>query len=308
MPALRRYRRARRVVRRRRLPMRRSFRYRRFHNFRRFGARRGRKLALRRSGNNVRYTAKNNLNVFMTWPVAPDTSKVRVTNTPVVLTLARIVYSNRQWARNIQDYQWIKFNYVAVKVTDVCHVGHDYPATYGEPKQYISTGVSSIAGKIPVNCNWDLEQDFTFEAGHEGSIDPEAFAQHPGTKQIRPDSKRPVTFLWRIPTAWRQFISTDIVKNSPEIDTSLGAFFQDVMSVKNIRAPITFFLSIPNFWSSLLPSVPDPGAAIKTYVRLNVYLGCTFRGRRLMNRGQDFTIDTCLPEVIPSDAESPVVD
>lgn len=168
--ALRRYRRA--GYRRRRLAVRKPVRrYRRaMYRRRRFRRRLPlRRLALRRAGNLVRFTAKNNVNVFLVWPAdssatIPD-SYLPVTSTSVGIGVQGILGGNRQFKRNLLDYRFIKFNYIAVKVTDVCHMGFTVPSQLGPTGSYISLGTTAIDGKIPVNVNWDVDQDFTFTKG-----------------------------------------------------------------------------------------------------------------------------------------------
>lgn len=197
--------------------------------------------------------------------------------------------------------QYIRFNYIAFKVTDVAHIPYSTPYIYGtDPNQHVlSIGVNDVCGKIPVNVNWDLEQDFTFTKGHEGVVDPEGFAQHPGTKQMRPTDKKPISFVYRVPKPWKQFISTDIVKNSTKIDLKFADFMADVTGIKNIRAPGSVWFSVPEFWGKLLPTFGTQGnetADVRTYIRGNAYLGVTFRGRRLMDDGT-CTVTTCNSEV-----------
>lgn len=251
--------------------------------------------ALRTAGNHVKYTVRNNVNLFLVWPGPKPPSQdpnLPITSTNFRLSVKAIAHANRQFDRNLRDYAWVKFNYIAVKVTDVCHVGHDIVSQWGASpnQQYVASGVNGFLGSVPVNVNWDVEQDFAFLAGHEGVVDPEGFAQHPGTKTIRPYDKRKPSFVWRFPQTFRNFYSTDAVKNSPNLDQDLDTFIQGLSGNTSIRTPTKFWLSVPNFWTTLLPYTDGaPGTAVKTYVRLMVYMGVTFRGRRLMDDG------TCTP-------------
>lgn len=293
--------RTRRFARKPRYTRRRYTGYRRFKPFR-YGRKQS---ALRRAGNYVKYTARNNVNGIMIWPIADTPAKAGspVTSTQYVLAIRNILSGNRQFDRNLRDYAWIKFNYVAVKVTDLCHIPYDQilVRTDVQPNVILSVGVNALCGTVPINVNWDVEQDFEFTSGKEGVVDPEGFAQHPGTKQFRPGQKHPVSFVWKFPKPWRQFIKTDTVKNDMAVDSFIADSMASWTGIKNIRAPRRFWISIPQFWGNLFPSNTDTGVAIRTYTRLMVYLGVTFRGRRLMDDG------TCGPTscgfTVPVDME-----
>lgn len=301
---VRRYRRAA-VRSRRRVPYSRgSTRVRYLRRRRRVFRRRPiRQRAMRRAGNLVRYTAKNNVNLIMYWPTgdeAPEPPGITPVSpgTTIGLSVAKILSGNRQFDRNIRDYQYIKFNYMAVKVTDVAHVAYQVPyqLNVGDTQYLVPLGVTDICGKIPLNVNWDLEQDFTFVKGREGVVDAEGFAQHPGTKQVRPTDRKAVSFVYKVPKPWRQFVHTDNVKNSGSIDGKFSDFMADVTGIKNIRAPYLFFISIPNWWTTLFPNeVSSKQTTIRSYCRLNVYIGVTFRGRRLMDDGT-CSVGTCSAE------------
>lgn len=297
---------------RRRVPyQRRSTRIGYLHRRRRVFRRRPiRQRAMRKAGNLVRYTAKNNVNLLFYWPSSDDApalpgkiSPVSPTST-IGLSVAKILFGNRQFDRNIRDYQYIKFNYIAVKVTDLAHIPYQtlQQVQIGDQQFVAPLGVSDICGRIPINLNWDLEQDFTFEKGKEGVVDADGFAQHPGTKQLRPTDRKPVSFVYRVPKPWKQFVHTDNVKNSTQIDGKFADFMADVTGIKNIRAPYLFFLSIPNFWSTFFPNDSTTKTVnVKTYCRVNVYLGVTFRGRRLMDDGTCTAGSCSFSEVINGD-------
>lgn len=102
---------------------------------------------------------------------------------------------------------------------------------------------------------------------------------------MRSTDKKPVSFVWRFPDVWRTFIATDTVRKSPRFNGPVGEFMADCTNYKNIRAPSKLWMSVPNFWGHLLPyqSSPDNTSTVRTYVRLNIYIGATFRGRRIMD-------------------------
>ncbi|GFT84778.1 hypothetical protein TNCV_2767721 [Trichonephila clavipes] len=68
--------------------------------------------------------------------------------TLVPITINGIIHANRQFFRNLQDYAYVKFNYIAFKVTDVCHIEHDNVAEYdtGANPQYVSIGINGFLG------------------------------------------------------------------------------------------------------------------------------------------------------------------
>ncbi|GIY60227.1 putative capsid protein [Caerostris darwini] len=258
-------------------------RYRKPYSYRRGPIRR---RVLQQAGNVVKYTCKNNVNTLCVYPVANTHLSVPpITWTKVPLSINGLAHANRQFFRNMQDYAYVKFNYIAVKITDACHIGVQVPGQYGTLPEYITAGVTSLLGSIPVNINWDVEQDFSNILTAEGGVDPEGFAQHPGTKTMRPGQRKPLSFVWKFPSNYRHFLSTDKVKNASGLDSDISTFMQNTMGVYYVRAPANMFYSIPNWWSTLLPSVDNPGAALRTYIRAYYYLGVTFRGRRLMDGG-----------------------
>lgn len=248
---------------------------------------------MRRAGNIVRFTVKNNVNTLCKWPT-DDSSGVPITSTRVPITLNGLIHSNRQFDRNIRDYAYIRFNYIAFKVTDVAHIGVSTLATVpgSDPPAYLTPGVQAFLGSIPVNVNWDVEQDFSFTKGTEGVVDPEGFAAHPGTKQIRPGQKRPISFVWHFPSSFRVWLKTDNVKNASSLSSPISTFMQNVAGLFSLRAPGNVWYSVPKFWGDMLPAVTGTGAAVRTYIRSNYYLGVSFRGRRLMDDGT-CSIGTC---------------
>lgn len=252
-------------------------------------------VALQKSDNLRRFTAKNNFNFLLVWNL-PTVSANNYTATDLFIN--SIISGNRQFDRNMRDYVWMKFNYIAVKTTAVAHISHDVPVNIGTTADpnYQPFGVNDICGDIEVDVNWDLEQDFKWASG-EGSINNEGFAQYPGTKHIKPGQKKPVTFLYRVPTVWRQFISTDIVKNKIVNSDTIGSLMEKVIGIYNLRHPKKIYWAIPEFWGNtgFLPA-NLANVAVKTYVRGYVYLGVTFRGRRIMDDGS-CTITSCSADV-----------
>ncbi|GFS63652.1 hypothetical protein TNCV_1962061 [Trichonephila clavipes] len=165
------------------------YRYRK-HSYRRGPVRR---RAMTMAGNCVKFTTKNNVNTFIMWPQDTLADKVpQISWTVIPLSIDGLVHSNRQFLRNLTDYVHIKFNYIAFKVTDVCHIGHDIVEQMGSggSPQYIAPGVNAFLGTVPLNVNWDVEQDFSNIHGQKGNVDLEGFAQHPSTKTIRPGDKK----------------------------------------------------------------------------------------------------------------------
>ncbi|GFS63651.1 putative capsid protein [Trichonephila clavipes] len=239
------------------------------------------------AGNCVKFTTKNNVNTFIMWPQDTLADKVpQISWTVIPLSIDGLVHSNRQFLRNLTDYVHIKFNYIAFKVTDVCQIGHDIVEQMGSggSPQYIAPGVNAFLGTVPLNVNWDVEQDFSNIHGQKGNVDPEGFAQHPSTKTIRPGDKKKPSFVWRFPRSFRQFYETNQVTTAIS-QTSITDFMQGLSGLKNLRAPSEIIYSIPKFYDKTMPWVSNPGTAIKTYVRCDVYMGCTFRGRRFMDDG-----------------------
>ncbi|GFU64947.1 hypothetical protein TNCV_3977441 [Trichonephila clavipes] len=120
----------------------------------------------------------------------------------------------------------------------------------GGSPQYIAPGVNAFLGTVPLNVNWDVEQDFSNIHGQKGNVDPEGFAQHPSTKTIRPGDKKKPSFVWRFPRSFRQFYETNQVTTAIS-QTSITDFMQGLSGLKNLRAPSEIIYSIPKFMTRL---------------------------------------------------------
>lgn len=244
-----------------------------------------RRTALQNKDNTRKYLTKNAVHIIMRWPIKSNQEPTPpITDTEVKLTIENIVHGNRQFDRNMRDYAWIKFNYIAFKVTDVAHIGYQTVQSIGTPPTLLPLGITGFMGTVPIAINWDVEQDFSFLKGHEGVVDQEGFQQAPGTILFKPGQKKHPSKVWHFPSSFRQFFSTDIVKNNTDLAGYIEDFIENMTGVKGMRCPKNIFINMPSWYSTLFPSDAN-NAAIKTMVRLDVYMSCTFRGRRTMDDG-----------------------
>lgn len=243
----------------------------------------------------VRYTSKCFNSFGLNWfigasTVAASDNYNRYTRT---LTLNAFITGNRQFFQNVKDYSFIKFNYFAVKIHDLLYIGFDRSYTGGSggnPMPY-SQGVNSLsADRYPMYFAWDADEKFTFDTDSKTAvtITPTELVQYQGSKQLRPSSKTPISFLWRVPGPWRQFYST---RAMPDYNQYFGGFFQSLSGVKNLRYPSQLMGTHPNWYEKALP---DDGktANIYTEVGMTCYMGVTFKGRKTMGA----TVESFSPE------------
>lgn len=286
--AFRRYvRRPRRVFRKRR-----GTTYRRPAYRRRYATRRPvRRRALARVQNFVKFTAKVYRPYALRWEVdTPESGSIgSAIKWKVPLVPALFMSQNAQFLRNLNDYHWVKFNYIAVKIHELSYVGFQTPAS--NEQVTIPLGVTSHqADKYPMYFCWDIEEAIGFGSGTaEVNIGPEALSQYQGTKKFTPTSKRPVTFVYRFPQPWRQFFGTYNVRALSNTKV-WHAYMQDLSGVSNLRCPSVLLGTHANWWGNSLPN-NDVSANLVTQIGVTYYLGVTFRGRKIM----DSTVPASMP-------------
>lgn len=244
-----------------------------------------RRRALARVQNLVKFTSKGYSTYGMAWPVADSSAP---SNSNYLTWDSRfdvgnfIPVTNFQFYRNLQDYQWVKFNYFAIKIHELLYVGISSNGN----------GVTAIQGnKYPMYFCWDVEQEMSWPGDSSGSryvVSPQALTQYEGTKNIQPSSKRPISFVWKVPMVWRQFLSTDMVNSALRSDPTptVSSFFEDLTNIKNLRVPSKLLGTHANWWQ--FAALPTESSSIgdivtmRTQIGLTFYCGATFRGRRIM--------------------------
>lgn len=197
------------------------------------------------------------------------------------LSMNAFTTGNYQYFRNLQDYQYVKYNYFAIKIHELAYVGYDKVYTGGsggDPKPY-SMGVNSMDfSNHGMYFAWDLEENIGVDSKTVSNyVNPENLASYPFAKKYTPRS-RPVSFLYRVPVPWRQFIETNQVRNTTT-NQFLTLYFATLTGVKNLRAPGYLFGTHPNWWSAALPDANNL-VNMSAVVGMTLYMGCTFRGRR----------------------------
>nr|QTE03360.1 MAG: capsid protein [Ficedula mugimaki CRESS-DNA-virus sp.] len=281
-------RRVRRAVGRR--PVRRfnRFRYRSKFAYRRRPYRvrrafRRRKFISRRLQNDVKFSCKSYEQAILAW-VPPGGAKC--TNSRCWneferdLTAALFFEKNVQFLNNLREYQWVKFNYIAVKIKELNYYAWTDTVVDGTGKITNISGLTALNfDNMPLYCMWDLEQDMSFGTGHHIQVDAESLSQYQFTKKLYPKNRRGVTFLWRFPKPWRQFLS------SYEVRTTSGnvpwhTLMQNLTGIKNYRAPARLLCAHVNpFVETIIPTDPAYGVKGRTQLAYNFYLGVSFKGR-----------------------------
>lgn len=269
--------------RRRHLPIRRSIRRVpvRRRRFKRFSRRR----ALARVQNNVRFTCKRYQTYGCQWPINDAESVPSNINTEKwteTLTPNLFFLDNYQFLRNLIDYQWVKFNYIAVKISELSYVGFQTPKSYGtSPAVIVPTGITSHqAQKYPMYFCWDLEEDMSFGDTSQTKLDARSLAQYQYTKRLTPVSRKPITFMHRFPMPWRQFYQCYRVRNT-DYTKNWVDFMLAVSNIQDLRMPKYLLGTHPNWWGTGLPD-DSHFANIATQFAITYYVGVTFRGRRIM--------------------------
>nr|QJI53715.1 MAG: capsid protein [Cressdnaviricota sp.] len=189
---------------------------------------------------------------------------------------------NPQFYRNMFEYQWVKFNYIAIKVKELNYYG--FLTTIKQEENVDISGMTSVnLDHLPMYFAWDLDQDMSFnkDDGTQLIMDPASLAQYPLAKKMYPGNRRGLTFLWKVPRVWRQFWPTSAARELPGVD-SFGRFLTLLSGVNINRYPRRFMGSHQNiFFDSDLPQ-GGGGIKGKTVVAFTYHLGCTFSGRNVM--------------------------
>lgn len=254
-----------------------------------------RRRAFRRVQDTVKYTTKCYDSFGLNWflPQETVTASDNYARYSRSLTLNAFINGNRQFFRNVEDYTYIKFNYFAIKINELLYIGFDRHyngGTGGNPIPY-SMGVNCVAAdKYPMYFAWDVDEKFTFAKDSKSvKVDPKQLTQYEGTKKLFPSSKRPITFLWRVPAPWRQFFPT---ANLPDWNNYIANFLTSLSGIKTMRYPSTLLGTHTNWWNAALPD-DSKSANIYTNVGMTCYMGVTFKGRKTMG---DFIKSEAGPE------------
>lgn len=251
-----------------------------------------RQVALRRLQNNVKFFVKRYKVYPLRWFVSPTArpGDDNATSFIVDLKMSEFVKENLQFKKNLQEYHYVKFNYFAVKCGELLYLGYQNPELYGvKPSQnYVAEGVTAMqAGNYPFYLCWDIEESFNF-GNRPGFVDINAITQYPLTKSIRPSSKKPISFVYKVPTPWRQYFDTTAI-GAVQLTQDIYGFFSDLSGIKNIRSPTKIVGGHVNWWQGTLPhddpTTTDPDNFVFAYstVAITYYIGCTFRGRKIMS-------------------------
>lgn len=271
--------------------------YRRRRAFRRFQYKRN-----RTTQNNVKFTSINFFSERLVWPYAGQYPApiTPVTHAHFEFTMAALIKQNYQFLRNLIDYHYVKINYIAFKCLNMTHIGYEKDYRQSETERY-SIGVTAFQGDIPCYVCWDLEQDLEKLESNQNFA--ELISQYQFSKRWNSKSKTGPTFLYRTPIPYRQFFKTDNFK-STDFKLVFPEFMAKLSGVQNIRAPSKMHFAIKDFWNSALPGQTDRGTYILTNLEGKVYLGCTFRGRRLMDTGVTSSIPHSLVDEFNQNLES----
>lgn len=254
--------------------------------------------------NRVKVTCKDYTNYRFQWPTDVDPATTNRNNVKFTSDFDMGNFLTRraeQFYKNLQEYQWVKFNYLAIKVKELNYMGFQYLST--DPPGAV--GVTAWqANRFPMYFAWDVDQEMTFGDPKEYRVDPMSLTMYPGTKSITPASKRPISFLWKVPRPWRQFYSCNKVldilngTNVPKVQP----FFEALTGILNLRCPSKLLGTHVNWWGSdTLPNTNNYVPAV-TQIALMWYAGVTFYGRRVTGM-----VPELAPTVVEVDVSDPAV-
>lgn len=247
-----------------------------------------RKLISRRTQNDVKFSCKSYEQSILKWvPPGSGCDAGVVVNTcwnqfERPLACGLFFEKNQQFLNNLSEYQWIKFNYIAVKVKELNYYGFTTTDRDGTGAVTGASGMTALNfDNMPMYFMWDLEQDMSFSDTNHIQVDAEALSQYQFTKKLYPRNHRGVTFLWRFPKPWRQYFSTYYFRG---IDKSRP--WHEVMAnlsgIKNFRSPSKLLGCHKNpFITLLIPTDPAYGVKGATQIAYYFYLGCSFKGRAI---------------------------
>lgn len=268
----------------RRRPYRSGYRSRRNYRRRPYRVRRAfrrRRFISRRLQNDVKFSCKSYEQSVLTWTLpSQKCSNDRCWNQfERNLTAGLFFEKNAQFIKNLSEYQWVKFNYIAVKIKELNYYG--YVDTYSDGTA--PRGVSGITAlnfdNMPLYCMWDLEQDMSFGTGHHIQVDAEALSQYQFSKKMYPKNHRGVTFMWRFPKPWRQYLSAYEVRHQSS-NVPWHTLMTLLTGIKNYRAPTRLLCAhVTPFVDLIVPTDPAYGVKGRTQVAYYFYLGVSFKGR-----------------------------
>lgn len=237
--------------------------------------------------NNVKYTAKcyhlQRLRWYNNTTTPPGSDNAGAFN--YGFKMSDFLSSNLQFIKNMDEYHYVKFNYFAIKLTELSYLGYTGPVKYDG--NFVAEGVNALQfNDFPFYLCWDLEEDLKF-GGVEGDVDISIISQYPFTKKKTPKSKS-ISFVWHVPAPWKQYLSTYNVKNV-KFDTTIENFFEGVTNYKNIRCPSKLVGGHYPFWDDDIsgktsPTAADPNTYVwgQTICGFQFYCNVTFRGRKVM--------------------------
>lgn len=232
----------------------------------------------RRRGTHVqnvaRYTTRNYFSEHVIWPdnkVVAD-KEVPITDVTYNIDMNRLFDANRQFLRNLHDYQYVKLNYIVFKLTSIAHIGFDREYKDAGIETPFALGVNTISGDIPIYVTWDLESRIDINKTED------SIPQYEYTKKMSPCDKKPVTLMYHVPVPWRQFYMTANFRSTP-YKQSVRAFMESLSGVRNLRCPTKVYMTVKDFWKRMLPYKINVGANLISNIQGYVYAGWTFRGR-----------------------------
>lgn len=248
---------------------------------------RRRRAISRRVQNDVRFSCKSYEQSILKWNPPGTKCEGGIINVcwdqfERPLACGLFFEKNQQFLNNLSEYQWVKFNYIAVKVYELNYYGF---VTSDRNEAGQITNISGMTAlnfdNMPMYFMWDLEQDMSFDDTNHIKVDPESLSQYQFSKKLYPKNHRGVTFLWRFPRPWRQYFSTYYFRG---IDKSRP--WHEVMAnlsgIKNFRSPSRLLGCHKNpFFTLLIPTDPAYGVKGQTQIAYNFYLGCSFKGRAI---------------------------
>ncbi|UOK21045.1 capsid protein [Chifec virus UA13_101] len=260
---------------------RRFFKNRRPYRVRR--AFRRRKFVSRRIQNDVKFSCKSYEQSILTWvpPGAKCDESNRCWNQfERNLTAGLFFEKNVQFVNNLHEYQWVKFNYLAVKVKELNYYGWLDSVKDGTGQVTEISGITAMNfDNMPLYCMWDLEQDMSFGTGHHVQVDAEALSQYQLTKKLYRKNKRGVTFLYRFPKPWKQYLSTYEVRTTSS-NVPWHTIMQNLTGIKNYRCPARLLCAHQSpFVETIIPTDPAYGVKGRTQLAIYYYLGVSFKGR-----------------------------